>query len=54
MLNIVDEFTTECLAIRIARTRNATAVVDVLTDLFMPHGVGPATSARTMMRATPE
>lgn len=39
MLNIVDEFTRECLAIRIDRKLNSTAVVDVLTDLFILRGV---------------
>jgi len=39
MLNIVDEFTHECLAIRIDRKLNSTAVVDVLSDLFILRGV---------------
>ncbi len=39
MLNVVDEFTRECLAIRIDRKLNSTAVVDVLTDLFILRGV---------------
>lgn len=38
MLNVVDEFTRECLAIRIDRKLNSTAVVDVLTDLFILRG----------------
>jgi transposase InsO family protein len=39
MLNVVDEFTRECLAIRIDRKLNSTAVIDVLTDLFILRGV---------------
>ncbi len=39
MLNVIDEFTRECLAIRIDRRLNSTAVIDVLTDLFILRGV---------------
>ena len=39
MLNIVDEFSHECLAIRIDRRLNSTAVIDVLSDLFILRGV---------------
>jgi transposase InsO family protein len=39
MLNIVDEFTRECLAIRIDRKLNSTDVIDVLSDLFILRGV---------------
>jgi putative transposase len=39
MLNIVDEFTHECLAIRVARQLKATDVIDVLSDLFILHGI---------------
>jgi transposase InsO family protein len=35
MLNIIDEFTRECLAIRIDRKLNSTDVIDVLSDLFI-------------------
>ena len=38
MLNIIDEFTRECLAIRIDRKLNSTAVIDVLSDLFILRG----------------
>ena len=38
MLNIIDEFTRECLAIRISRRLKAIDVVDVLTDLFILRG----------------
>ncbi len=39
MLNVIDEFTRECLAIRIDRKLNSTDVIDVLTDLFILRGV---------------
>lgn len=39
MLNIVDEFTHECLAIRMARKLKAIDVIDVLSDLFILRGV---------------
>jgi transposase InsO family protein len=39
MVNVIDEFTRECLAIRIDRKLNSTAVIDVLTDLFILRGV---------------
>ena len=38
MLNVIDEFTRECLAIRVSRKLNATDVVDVLSDLFILRG----------------
>src|SRR5918995_1182007 len=39
MLNVVDEFTHECLAIRVGRKLKATDVIDVLSDLFILRGV---------------
>ena len=39
MLNIVDEFTRECIAIRVNRRLKATDVIDVLSDLFILRGV---------------
>jgi putative transposase len=39
MLNLVDEFTRECLAIRVARKLNSTDVIDVLSSLFILRGV---------------
>jgi len=39
MLCIIDEFTREALAIRIARRLKATDVIDVLSDLFILRGV---------------
>ncbi len=56
MLNVVDEFTRECLAIRVARKLKAVDVIDVLSDLFILRGVpehirsdnGPEFIARTV------
>ena len=39
MLNVIDEFTHECLAIRINRKLKVIDVIDVLSDLFMLRGV---------------
>ena len=39
MLNVLDEFTHESLAIRVARKLKAIDVIDVLSDLFILRGV---------------
>ncbi len=39
MLNVLDEFTHESLAIRVARKLKAIDVIDVLSDLFIQRGV---------------
>lgn len=39
MLNVVDEFTRECLTIRVARKLKAADVIDVLGELFIVRGV---------------
>ena len=39
MLNIIDEFSRECLAIRINRQLKATDVIDALSDLFILRGI---------------
>jgi putative transposase len=39
MLNVIDEFSRECLAIRVDRRLRSTDVIDVLTDLFILRGV---------------
>ena len=39
MLNVIDEFTRECLAIRVSRRLNSNDVIDVLSDLFILRGV---------------
>ncbi len=38
-LNILDEYSRECLSIRVKRKLNSTDVIDVLTDLFILRGV---------------
>ena len=38
-LNILDEFSRECLEIRVKRKLNSTDVIDALTDLFILRGV---------------
>src|SRR4051794_24813143 len=38
MLNVIDEFTHECLAIRVDRKLKAIDVIDVLSDLFILRG----------------
>ena len=39
ILNVIDEFTHECLAIRIERSLKSADVIDVLSDLFILRGV---------------
>jgi putative transposase len=39
MLNIIDEFTHECLAIRVSRRLKSIDVIDALCDLFILRGV---------------
>ena len=39
MLNLIDEYTHECLAIRIDRKLKSVDVIDVLSDLFILRGV---------------
>ena len=39
MLKVVDEFTRECLAIRMDQRLHSTSVIGVLSDLFMLRGV---------------
>ena len=38
MLNVVDEFTRECLCIRVGRKLGSADVIDVLADLFIARG----------------
>ncbi|MDP6680655.1 MAG: IS3 family transposase [Pelagibacteraceae bacterium] len=38
-LNIIDEYSRECLAIRVKRKLNSTDVIDTLTDLFILRGI---------------
>jgi len=39
MLNVLDEFTHECLAIRVARKLKAINVIDILSDLIILRGI---------------
>ena len=39
MLTLVDEFSRECLAIRVKRKLSSTDAIDTLTDLFILRGV---------------
>ena len=39
MLTIIDEYTRECLAIKVDRKLNSANVLDILTDLLILHGV---------------
>jgi putative transposase len=39
MLNLIDEFTRECLAIRPRRRLNSQNVIEVLADAMMEHGI---------------
>ena len=39
MLNVLDEFTRECLSIRVARKLRSANVIDVLSELFILRGV---------------
>ena len=39
MLNVVDEFTHEAIAIRVKRKLNSTDVIDVLSELFLTRGI---------------
>jgi putative transposase len=39
MLNIIDEFTHECLAIRVSRRLKSIDVIDALSDLFILRGI---------------
>jgi putative transposase len=51
MLNVIDEFTRECLAIRIDRKLKSTDVIDVLSDLFICAACR-AMSDRTTVRSS--
>ena len=39
MLNVIDEFTRECLAIRVNRKLKSTDVIHALSDLFILRGI---------------
>ena len=39
ILNVIDEFTRECLAVKVARSLTSHNVIEVLTDLFIERGI---------------
>jgi len=39
MLTVIDEYTRECLAIKVSRKLNSSAVIDMLFDLFVTKGI---------------
>jgi hypothetical protein len=51
MLNVVDEFTRECLAIRVARKLKGADVIDVLSDLFILRGVPEHVRSDNVLRS---
>ena len=51
MLNVIDEFTHESLAIRIERRLRSTDVVDALCDLFILRGVPDHIRSDNVLRA---
>lgn len=50
-LNIVDEYSRECLAIRVDRNLNSGNVIDVLSDLFILRGI-PSSFGQIMARSS--
>lgn len=38
-LNLIDEYTRECLAIHVGRRINSNQVIDVLADAMIEHGI---------------
>jgi len=51
MLNVIDEFTRECLAIRVNRKLKAVDLIDVLSDLFILRGIpGQITAANSWLK----
>ena len=39
LLNVIDEYTRECLSVKVARRLTSHNIVEVLTDLFIERGV---------------
>ncbi len=39
ILSVLDEFTRECLALKVSRKLKSTDIIDVLNDLFLIHGI---------------
>jgi hypothetical protein len=55
VLSVLNEFTHECLAIRVARKLKAIDVIDVLSDLFFLRGItsGPTTDRGSSVATSP-
>ena len=51
MLNVIDEFTRECVAIRVERKLKAVDVIDVLSDLFILRGIPAHAQRRNLLHA---
>ena len=51
ILNVVDEFTRECLAIRVGRKLKGADVIDVLSDLFILRGVPAHVRSDNVLRS---
>ncbi|MFY7874503.1 MAG: hypothetical protein ACOVQM_03600 [Pirellula sp.] len=47
MLTVIDEFTRECLCIRVAHQLKSEDVLEVLAELFLSHGLPDGTQKRT-------
>ena len=52
-LNVLDEYTRECLAIDVGRNLTSEDVLDRLTELFVSPGLPGSTSAPTTGRSSP-
>ncbi len=52
-LNIIDEFSRECLAIRVKRKLNSTDVIDALTDLFIIQAFQHTSVPTTALSSSP-
>jgi hypothetical protein len=49
-MTFIDEFTQECLAIRVARRINTFGVIETMTDVLLERGVPGNISGPTMMQ----
>jgi len=52
-LNLIDEYTRECLAIHVGRRINSNQVIDVLADAMIEHGI-PGHNSGTKISPPPE
>ena len=53
MLNLIDEFTRECVAIRVERKQKAVDVIDALSDLFILRGIQHTFVPTTALSSSP-